>query len=369
MAPAIGHALGTLGDQFAAIGQELRDIRFGGQRARGCTTAALSVVLAVTLAQWAALDDVWWAAISGFMASQATRPASIERGLLRIAGTAAGAALGTVAMGFIAYDHVALCLFLFACGFVGVLAFSVSRYGYAWLFGGLTANMIVMVAMNDPAQTPFIAFDRLAEVTLGCLAAVLVATLLAPDGDQAAPPAPAPGWTDLLGARWPAVQHAARSGITVMLLPVIWNLFDLPSLAQMAVTVTAVMAVPITVDDPRATSRTVVGRSQLRLIGCLGGGLLGLLCLAMPLTLYPLWLAVLFAGVWLCAHVGASTRGMGYAGIQACIGFIVTLVQGDGPPGSMTPGVSRFAGITGGILVLLAISLVLWPLPPADERG
>jgi uncharacterized membrane protein YccC len=154
-----------------------------------------------------------------------------------------------------------------------------------------------------------------------------------------------------------------------MLLPLIWNLFDLPSLSQMAITVTALMAVPITVDDPRATGRTVVGRSQLRVVGCLGGGLLGLLCLAMPLTLYPLWLAVVFAGVWVCAHVGASTRGMGYAGIQACMAFIVTLVQGNGPPDSIVPGVSRLAGITGGILVLLAISLVLWPSPPTAERS
>jgi uncharacterized membrane protein YccC len=368
MATAIGNALASFGEQFAALGAELRDIRFSGPRARGCTAAASSVVLAVTLAQWAALDDVWWAGISGFMASQATRPASIERSLLRIAGTAAGAALGTVAMGFIANDHVALSLFLFVCGFVGVLAFSISHHGYAWMLGGLTANMIVMMAMNDPARTPYVAFDRLAEVSLGSLAAVLVATLLAPDGDTAATPDLAPGWTDVLGRGWPAVQHAVRCGITLMLLPLIWNLFDLPSLSQMAITVTALMAVPITVDDPRATGRTVVGRSQLRVVGCLGGGLLGLLCLAMPLTLYPLWLAVVFAGVWVCAHIGASTRGMGYAGIQACMAFIVTLVQGNGPPDSMVPGVSRLAGITGGILVLLAISLVVWPSPASTEQ-
>jgi uncharacterized membrane protein YccC len=353
----------AIAGQLADIGRELRDLQFTGPRARACTIAALSVVLATTLAQWASMSEVWWASMSGFMASQATRPASIQRSLLRIAGTAAGAALGYLAIGLFAYDHVALCLFLLVSGTLGVLGMSVSRYGYAWLFGGLTANMIVMMAMNDPARTVYIAFDRLAEVSIGCFAAVLMAILLAPEGGPAAAPDGASGWHDLLGTRWPAVGHAVRSGVTIMLLPIIWNLFDLPSLTQMAVTVAAVMAIPVTVDDPRATGRTVTGRAVQRLVGCLCGGVLGLACLALPLTLYPLWLAMLFAGVWLCAQIGASERGVGYAGIQACIVFMMTLVQGPGPPDSILPGINRFAGITGGLVVLLVISLMLWPSP------
>jgi uncharacterized membrane protein YccC len=366
---AIGDGAATVGQHLADIGQEVTEIRFTGPRARTCTASALSVVLAVTLAQWAGFDDVWWAGISGFMASQATRPASVQRSLLRIVGTAIGAALGCVAMSLAAYDHVALCLLLFAFGTVGVLGLSVSAYGYVWLFGGLTANMIIMMAMNDPARTSYIAFDRLAEVSIGSLAAVLMATLLAPEtGGPPAPPQTS-GWSELLGARWPAVGHAVRSGATIMLLPVIWNLFNLPSLTQMAVTVVAVMAVPVTTDDPRAIGRTVIGRAELRLLGCLGGGALGLLCLALPLTLYPLWLAVLFAGIWVSAYVGASTGSVGYAGIQATIVFLMTLVQGNGPPSSILPGIDRFAGITGGIAVLLVISLVLWPSPPRAERA
>lgn len=367
---AVGDGAAAIGRHLADIGQELVGIRFAGPRARACTTSALSVVLAVTLAQWAGFDDVWWAGISGFMASQATRPASVQRSLLRIVGTVIGAALACMAMSLFAYDHVALCLFLFFTGTVGVLGLSVSSYGYAWLFGGLTANMIVMMAMNDPAQTPNMAFTRLAEVSIGCLAAVLMATLLAPEAGAAPPPTQASGWSDLLGARWPAVEHAVRSGATIMLLPVIWNLFNLPSLAQMAVTVAAVMAVPVTTDDPRAMGRTVIGRSELRLLGCLCGGTLGLLCLALPLTFYPLWLAVLFAGIWVCAYVGASTASIGYAGIQATIVFLMTLVQGNGPPSSILPGIDRFAGITGGLAVLLVVGLVLWPSPrDVDARG
>jgi len=95
----------------------------------------------------------------------------------------------------------------------------------------------------------------------------------------------------------------------------------------------------------------------------------GLACLTLPVDNYPLWLAVLFAGVWICAHVGASQRSISYAGIQACMVFIVTLVQGRGPPHSMLPGVERFAGITGGLSILLLVSLVLWPSPRPAKRS
>jgi uncharacterized membrane protein YccC len=308
--------LDAVGEHLAAIARELRQARLAGPRARTATRTALSVVLAVTLAQWASLDDAWWAGISGYMASQATAPASLQRGIVRIVATTAGAAVGFVAMGLVAYDHVALCLFLFVTGTLGVLGMSVSPHGYAWLFGCLTANMIVMMAMNDPAQTPFVVVDRLLEVSLGAIAAVIMAFALAPRGGDAPTAPPPPGWTDLLGARWPAVEHGLRSGVTIMLLPVIWNLFNLPSLSQMAITVAAVMAVPVLFDDPRSVGRTVISRAELRLLGCLCGGAFGLACLLLPVTQYPVWLAVLFAGMWICAHVGASTDAISYAVIH-----------------------------------------------------
>ncbi|MFX9973353.1 hypothetical protein ABTP41_19220, partial [Acinetobacter baumannii] len=83
---------------------------------------------------------------------------------------------------------------------------------------------------------------RTAEVTVGTIAAMLVSILLSPDAADAAP-AERPGWGDLLGAQWPATQHALRAALGVMLVPWVWYWLELPSLAQSAVTVAAVMAV------------------------------------------------------------------------------------------------------------------------------
>jgi len=177
-----------------------------------------------------------------------------------------------------------------------------------------------------------------------------------------------PGWRDLLGAGWPAVQHAVRCGIAVVVVLLIWNFLDLPSLSQIAITVTAVMAVPVTAANDRLDMRGIVtGRAIQRLIGCLLGGVLGLLCLGMQLTSHALWLLVLFGGVWICVHVQASKAAISYAGNQAAIVFIVTIAQGFGPPTSILPGIDRFAGILGGLAVLLVLGLVLWPGPEAED--
>jgi hypothetical protein len=48
--------------------------------------------------------------------------------------------------------------------------------------------------------------------------------------------------------------------------------------------------------------------------------------------------------------------------------WIAAHVQGWGPPTSITPGIDRFAGITGGLLILLAVSWLTAPWSaPVDE--
>ena len=81
----------------------------------------------------------------------------------------------------------------------------------------------------------------------------------------------------------------------------------------------------------------------------------------MPLTNFLLWLFALTVGAFIGAQLQSSERGIGYAGTQAAVVYIMTLVQGVGPPTSILPGIERLVGITGGITVLLIVSLVLWP--------
>jgi uncharacterized membrane protein YccC len=354
-------ASGAKRSLVASLIAELRELTVTGPKAKTCLIATLSVVLSVLAALYLHLDNAWWAGISGFIVSQATSAASFKKGLQRIGGTAAGAAVAFVAMRWIAYDHVACYLFLLICTFVGVLGFEVSRNGYAWLLSAVTADMIVLMSLLQPTQTLHAAVYRTAEVAIGTVVAMLLTFMLADDApDARLDPAPEP--PGFAGADAPALLHAARSGVSVMLIPLVWSWLNLPAFgAQMGVTAIVVSAVPALGTPPSILLSTVVTRALHRIVGCLIGGVAALLCLVAPLTTFLPWLLALAGGVYVATHIQSSARGISYVGTQISIVFIMTLVQGFGPPSSIWPGVDRFAGIMIGLMVLLVVSLVLWP--------
>jgi uncharacterized membrane protein YgaE (UPF0421/DUF939 family) len=350
-ASIVGHAAR---DVFVALSAEFAELHLIGGRGRQCAMTALAVALAATIALALRVDAVWWAAVSAFVSVQTSAPASLRRGVLRIAGTAIGAAAGFLMSPLLVEDFVAVSLVLLVVSTAGVLGLLVSPRGYAWLLGAVTIDMVLLAGLADPLSTLNVACSRTAEVTIGTLSAIIVAVLLAPRAEPAPPPV-APGWSDLLGAQWPAVQHALRAGIGVTMVPLAWNWMELPSLSQTAITVAAVMAVPALSNDAAKDRGKIVGRALHRILGCLLGGVAGMACLIedfMP------WLFALTAGIWIAAHLQGSQRGIGYVGTQGAVVFISTLIQGLGPPASILPGIERFAGIAGGLAILLVVSLV-----------
>jgi len=365
---AVLSELRAIGAIFDALLNDVKELSVTGPRARFCLSATVSVAVATIVALAMRLDNVWWAAISAFVCSQATSPASVVKGVLRVTGTIAGALIGLSMASWLAYDQAACCLFLLLATSIGVLGFQLSPHGYAWLLGAITFNMIILMSLTAPQETFNIAAYRTMEVVVGVVIAVLAALLLARQ-DGAPAPSPAPGWSSLFAAHWPAALYALRSGVTVMLIPLVWSWFELPSLSQMAITVTAVMAVPAPSDSATDPGRLLATRAIHRLFGCLLGGIVALVCLAMPLTQFLPWLLTLCAGVWVGCHLQTSPRGIGYAGTQATIVFIMTLVQGFGPPTSIWPGLDRLGGILFGVLLLLAVSFAMAALEPSPPMA
>ena len=357
----------TVLEWFRALGHELGEMRLSGPRGRQCTLTALSTALSVAIALALRMDYVWWAGISGFMSMQASGSGSIRRVSLRIAGTVAGAAFALVATPWLADDHVAGSLFVFAIAALGILGSMVSRYSYAWLFAGMTANLIILSSLQDPVSAFHFAVYRTMEVTIGSGVAMVLAFAFAPEGPTP-PEAARHGWSHLLGRDWHAVMHAMRSGLAVMLLPWVWGWLDLPSLPQMSITVAAVMAVPMLSDNPLDDGRWVLVHALHRLLGCVLGGLAGLALLALSMTQFLPWLASLTVGVWICCHLQTSQRGIGYIGTQAAMVLIITLVQAWGPPSSIMPGIDRLAGMIGGLCILTVVSLIFWPDKLADRQ-
>ncbi len=223
------------------------------------------------------------------------------------------------------------------------------------------------MSLNNPEQAFQVACNRMLEVAVGVASAIIVANLL--QDWHADPPPTMPGWRHLLGAQWPVVLHGARAAIAVVAVMQIWILFDLPQVTEMAVTIAVVMSAPIVTVGGLGTRHGVYMRSIHRFMGCLVGGVMALGCLALDVTSFPWWLAMIGAAVWIGMHVQVGTHGVGYVGTQAAFVFIVTMIQGAAPPDSIMPGIDRFVGITGALAILLVVSLLLWPDDVEQAEG
>jgi uncharacterized membrane protein YccC len=316
-------------------------------------------MLATVMALWAELDSPWWAAVSGFMSLMTNGAGSVRKGLMRMTGTIAGALLAFILGRWLLYDQFALYLVLAGVTMLGVIGMQVSPHGLSWLFLSITFSLVTLMSLNDPMQVFTTACNRTLEVGVGVTAAIIVANLL--QDWHAEPPPIVPGWRHLLGRQWPVVLHGVRSAIAVVAVLLIWIMIDLPEVTEMAVTVAVVMSAPVIADGGLGTRHAVAVRSIHRFIGCLIGGAMALACLALNIESFPWWLAMIGAAVFVGMHVQIGPHGVGYVGTQAAFVFIITLIQGLAPPDSIMPGVDRFAGITGGLGILLIISLLLWP--------
>jgi uncharacterized membrane protein YccC len=363
-----------------ALNAEFHSFELRGARGIAALSSVLSVTLAVSAAFVLHSDEPWWAAISAWMVTRSSLAAALSRGAMRIVGSAVGAAIAVIVIGLFVYDPLPFSLCLFALAFTGLIGFATSRHGYAWLIGAITGNLVMLMALEQPQITFTIAVNRVFDVTIGTAAALLVTFVLPEDkavpSPALSPPAPPPlvFWTRRNAEKferwlreiWPLVWHACRGGFTVMLLPLLITSLAPLGPSTMAVTSVAVMAVPTTaVVEPDA--QTIIQRALFRLVGCGLGALMGLLCLHSVGSSLLVWLLLLMAGTWISSQIQSGVTGIGYVGTQAGLAFLLSMIQGQGPPLSPIPGLDRFAGIIAGLSVLLVITMAmsLFRLTPA----
>jgi uncharacterized membrane protein YgaE (UPF0421/DUF939 family) len=373
----------VIGEIPGALATEFRSLQLRGPRGMEALESSLSVALAVLAALVLHSDQPWWAGISAFMVTRSSLVLSLARGVMRIVGSVLGAALGVMATGLFAYEIPLFCLCLFALAWAGLFGFAASRFGYAWLIGAITGNLVMLMGLDQPQQVFTIAVDRVADVVIGTAASLLTGFLLpepvvAAPSTAASPPGPLPilFWSRRNTARFEywlranllLILHACRGGLTVMLLPFLANWLAPLSSTQVGVTAVAVMSIPTTaIREP--DGRTVVQRSIHRVIGCVLGALLGVACLALVEDNFGIWLPLLMAGTWLASQIQSGSTGISYIGTQAGLAFLMSMVQGQGPPDSIEPGLDRLAGMTAGLALLMVISMAvsLFRLPKSPE--
>jgi uncharacterized membrane protein YccC len=365
----------------SALVTELHSLELRGPRGLEAAEAAASVTLAVLAALALHSGEPWWAGISAFMVTRASPRVAVLRAFMRIAGSITGAAVALVVLRLFVYQSLPLCVSLFALSCIGTFGFVSSRNGYAWVVGTVTACLIILMSLDQPQAAFTTAVNRVAEVTIGTMASLVVCSLSPAPVESGAAPAtslldtpPLAFWRRRYGAqllRWlpgkePLLWHACRGGLTVMLMPALADWLAPVSPVTMGLTVVMVMSIPPTaIVDPG--SPLIIQRAAHRLIGCLLGALAGLACLAFVGGDFLLWLALIPPGIWLCSQIQTGTSGVSYVGTQAMFAYLMSMVQGQGPPETISPGFERLVGVMAGLSILFVVTLTLSLIPPSRE--
>jgi uncharacterized membrane protein YccC len=355
-----------------ALLRELQSLTLHGPRASAALKTVLSVLLAVAAATLLRLDDLSWAAFSGYMVMRADVTETIPRGLMRIAGTVGGALFGLLLAPAVADSPPVLIWGLFVVSWIGVFQAMASRYSYAWVFFGLTAGLVLTDALAAPATVLHFAGTRVAEIVVGTCACLLVASLFAGDTPAAAAPRREPPGSrggglrhalseEWLREHWPLVMHSTRAALAVALLPLVWRWFGIEDFSQTAVTSYVIMLVPAAVVRERR-HLTIYERMAHRTLGCLLGSAIAIACLSVFSDDLLVAVLTLCAGIWLGNQIQSGREGIGYLGTQFVLGFLITFIQGPAPVASILPGLERLLGIVIGSAMLYILILV-WPLP------
>ena len=351
-----------------ALVRELKSLKLRGPRAREAAKTALSVLAAVAAAAILNLDDLSWAAFSGYMVMRGSFAVTFPRAIMRIAGTAAGALLGLLLAPGAADDPLLLMVFLFVVSWLGTFQSLASEYSYAWLFFGLTAGMVTTEALAAPDSVVHFAATRVAEIVVGTCACLVVAGLFSDAPSRRERHAYDMPWCgslrDVLNegwlrAHWPLFEHSTRAALAVALLPLIWRWFGIEDFSQTAITSYVIMIVPSSAAGERRYP-TIYERIAHRTLGCLLGSAVALVSIGLFGTGFPVIVLTLAAGVWVGYHVQTG-REINYLGTQFTLGLLITLVQGPAPITDITPGLERLLGIAIGS-AMLRLTILVWPL-------
>ncbi|VXC88327.1 Fusaric acid resistance protein family protein [Burkholderia sp. 8Y] len=381
-------------EAFVSLGRELAGIRTTPARAFFATQAMASVALAVALGYAFHLENIWWAAISGFAVMQSKFSACAQRGVHRVLGTLAGALLGATAGPLIGDTPWLFVPLLGLIAGVSVYRALVSDAGYAWVLGAVTSLMVTFEAhrLASASATASFALLRVAEVVVGTVACVAVSALFhagaqryrqsrgaavgsnaraASTADRVDGSSREPATVSVIASNAASIvqAHAARAehaahamrkrlawhaAWSVAILASVAYAWNLPGFAQAMVTAIAVLILPASALG-KPTRRPIAARMVQRMLGCLLAGAASLALLPLIGDNAPACMLALCAGVWIGCHVQTGAQGASYVGRQFTIAFIMVFVQDHHWSSDPMPAAVRLAGILCGIGVLAAV--------------
>jgi multidrug resistance protein MdtO len=113
-----------------------------------------------------------------------------------------------------------------------------------------------------------------------------------------------------------------------------------------------------------ASTGATIHKGFLRIVGCMIGGALGLICTIWVIPRFETlatFLFVVFCVHGLAAWIATGTDRISYVGLQIALAFDLGFLQGYGPPEKIDPLRDRFIGIVLGICLATTVFALVWP--------
>jgi len=113
-----------------------------------------------------------------------------------------------------------------------------------------------------------------------------------------------------------------------------------------------------------ASTGATINKGFLRIVGCIIGGALGLICSIWLIPRFETlgtFLSIVFCVHALAAWIAVGSERIAYIGLQIALAFDLGFLQGYGPPENIDPLRDRFIGIVLGICIVTVVFGLLWP--------
>lgn len=323
---------------------------------RHIINTVFAALLAMSIAMRLGLPMPQIAMVSVFIVMQPVAQQVFAKSVYRMIGTVAGAA---ASWGLAAMFAQTPASFLTAIGvwvtlFTVAAAFSQQLRAYSIVLTGYTPLLIGIPAVFELQHIGIEAIHRLAEVTLGisCAAAVvivdaLVTRRLPPHAAMDSPPAPQGAKTDIVRASIAGLHPAiAMLAMATLWLTTSWRGGAMATLnATVDCALVALAASPL-----RGAFQMSVGTLAAIVVGVVLQWSYPLLPVSPCLLLIP----AMAVGAWMTGRSHSLIAGLGYS---------ITLCMIAYPYGSSSDQyLYDAAGLTLSVVVLSAISAILWPL-------
>ena len=343
---------------FAAFSVVRFTPRLDGVRLVDACECVVSVLLAILFGHLVGVENVSWAAFSGYMVMRGHVADSLLRGTLRVFGTVMGVGLSVLIIPSVSHS---LLLSSLACAVVGggSLYGSLTRkHSYAWLFVGLTFEMILLDKLEMPRHSiQVFAISRVLEVMAGTFACLLVSALSNLTARRRWPGKRMPE-RKAIGWHPHALRHAVQGASALALLPPLGAMTGVHQLGQGAISIICVMLVPVS--SLGISGFLPVSRRLLhRVAGCVAGAVMAAVILLLAHGSAAALLCGTALGVVIGRHIENGSHGLAYIGTQFTLAVLVTLVPDSYAGAAAAPGFERLYGILVG-MALLEPLLAAW---------